>query len=277
MLTEFHWNDLRGRKIYAAEWRPVTEARAVVALIHGLGEHCRRYDELAEYLNERGLAVVGYDRQGFGRSEGKRGHARDYADYLDEIDQLLYHCKEHYPKVPVVLYGQSMGGQLTLHYLIERGGADVAAAVATAPHIDTGFEPNGLIVLVGRLMRRLAPGFTMDNQLDIDKLSRSEGVGLRYLQDPYTHKRISSRIGIDLLERAAALQAYDGGMPVPTLIVHGDADGITSYRASETFAGRNGSVDFKGFRGLFHELHNEPEREDVLHYITEWIDAHLPM
>ncbi|MBB4077897.1 alpha-beta hydrolase superfamily lysophospholipase [Lewinella aquimaris] len=275
MVQEFGWKNERGLQIYAADWH-VADPRAVIGIIHGLGEHCRRYDHLAAFFNERNIAVIGYDRQGFGRSEGKKGYAKNYRDYLDGVAQLLVQCERRYPDRPVFLYGQSMGGQLLLHYLIRRKPA-ISGAIVSSPHIAEAFSPNPVTVAVGKLMRRLYPTFTLSNQLDLTKISRDPAVVAAYRADPYNHDRLSSQTGIDLLERAAFLQAYSGGLHVPTLLLHGTADGLTSHDASAAFAERNPQhLTFHSFPGMYHELHNEPENEAVMQLIGEWVDERLP-
>jgi alpha-beta hydrolase superfamily lysophospholipase len=266
MTEEFHWKNEEGLRIYGVDWR-VNDPRAVIGLIHGLGEHCRRYDHVAAFFNERGIAMVGYDRQGFGRSEGQQGYARSYGSYLDGVAQLMVHCERRYPDVPVFLYGQSMGGQLLLHYLIHRK-PNLRGAIATSPHIAEAFRPNLVVVAVGKLMRHLRPTFTLDNQLDITQLSRDPQVVENYRNDPHNHSKLSSQVGIDLLERAQFLQQYSGGLSVPTLLLHGNADGITSFSASKAFAERNAGVEFRGYDGYYHELHNEPGYDAVLQTIA---------
>ncbi len=275
MTEEFSWKNELGHRIYAVDWQ-VAKAKAVIGIIHGLGEHCRRYNAVAEFFNQHDIAMVGYDRQGFGRSEGRKGYAREYKDYLDGIAQLLVQCERRYPGRPVFLYGQSMGGQLLLHYLIRRK-PSIAGAIVTSPHIAEAFTPNPVVVALGRLMRRLKPTFTLSNQLDHTKLSRDPRVVRDYAADPYNHDRLSSQTGIDLLERAVYLQSYAGGLPVPTLLLHGDADQITSHAASEAFVQRNPkNLTWKSFSGLYHELHHEPERLTVLNTMLQWITARLP-
>ena len=269
-MQEFNWKNEEGLTIYAVDWS-VTDPRAVVGIIHGLGEHCRRYDGLAAFFNEHGIAAVGYDRQGFGRSEGKRGYARSYGHYLDGVAQLMVQCKKRYPGRPVFLYGQSMGGQLLLHYLIHRK-PDIRGAIVTSPHIAEAFTPNPLLVAFGKVMRKVYPALTVPNQLDLTLLSRNPAVIEAYRNDPYVHDRLSSQTGIDLIERARYLQAYGDGLPIPTLFLHGEADGITSAEATRAFVERNpAGATLHTFPGAYHELHFEPEAEEVREIILHWM------
>ena len=273
-VREFNWTNGQGHRIYAVEW-PVESARAVLGLIHGIGEHARRYDPVAAWFNARGIAVVGYDRQGFGRSEGRRGHADKYSDYVDEVAHLLVECERRYPDLPAFLYGHSMGGHLLLRYLTRRH-PNVSGAVVSAPHIRLAFAPNRFLVGVGKLMRNVVPTLTQPNDLDLSTLSRTPGVGEAYAADPHTHNKVSARMGMDMLDSAAALDQYAGGVKVPVLIMHGTDDRITSAAGSQAFAERNPSnVTYKAWPGLYHELHFEPEREEVLTFALSWLEERI--
>lgn len=273
-MEEFSWKNDQGLQIYAVDWT-TERPRAVIGLIHGLGEHCRRYDALAAFFNANGLAVVGYDRQGFGRSEGRRGYTSHYRNYLDGIAQLRVQCEKRYPKVPIFLYGQSMGGQLLLHYLIHRK-PTLQGAIVTAPHIAETTRPNPLIVGLGVFLRQIYPAFLLSNQLDADDLSRDPAVVEDYRRDPYNHDRISCQTGVDILDRAKFLQTYSAGLAVPTLLLHGTADRITDHDATAAFAQRNGGdLSFHSFPGGYHELHHEPDQTAFREALLTWIDAHL--
>lgn len=274
MHHKINWTKPSGIKIAGSEW-PVEGARAVVGLIHGVGEHHLRYAHLADFFVSHQIAVIGYDREGFGASEGKRGHAASWSIFLDEIAWLAEECHKRYPGLPVFLYGHSMGGQLLLDYLINRP-AVLTGAIASAPNIRLGFQPNRLQVALGKFMRGIYPRFAVENNLDLDRLSRTPGVKEKYLADPLVHARVSSQVGIDTLERATFLDNYTGGLPVPTLLMHGDQDGLTAHDGSRDFARRNpGTTTFRSWVGLYHELHNEPERTQVFTFVLQWLDGRL--
>lgn len=271
---EFHWTNPNGNKVYAVEWG-IKDARAVMGLIHGIGEHCRRYDDMAAWYNRHGVAMIGYDRQGFGRSEGRKGYAETYKEYVDEVANLLVECERRYPDRPVFLYGHSMGGHLLLRYLIRRN-PNISGAVVTSPHIRLSFKPNALLVGMGKLMRNLYPTFTQENQLDTSKLSRNPAVKPAYDNDPLVHGKLTSRTGIDMLESAAELDNYSGGLKIATLMMHGTGDMITSSEGTQDFAARNpDNVTLKLWPELYHEMHFEPEREDVFAYTLAWLEEHM--
>lgn len=270
----FSWTTPDGLKIYAVDW-PCEQPKAVVGLIHGLGEHVHRYEHVVEYLHQHQIAVIGYDRRGHGQSEGKKGHTSSYNAFLDEIAQLAVEAEERYPKLPFMMYGHSMGGNLLLNYVLRRH-PTIQGAIVSAPHIRLAFEPSAFMVGLGKMMRGMFPGFTQPNGLAVDQLSRNNNVVEKYKADPLVHDRLTAITGMSMLETGEELDQYEGTFPVPLLLMHGEKDGITSAEASQEFAERiDGDVDIKIWEGLFHEIHNEPEQEVVLAKVAEWINQHV--
>ncbi|MFT7603149.1 MAG: acylglycerol lipase, partial [Saprospiraceae bacterium] len=106
---EFNWQTKDGITIFGKEWK-TENPKAVIALVHGFGEHCMRYDAMANYYNRKGYAMIGYDRRGHGQSTGPRGFTPNFEAYLDEVAALIEAGKKRYPGKPIILYGHSMGG-----------------------------------------------------------------------------------------------------------------------------------------------------------------------
>ncbi|MEQ8704687.1 MAG: alpha/beta hydrolase [Phaeodactylibacter sp.] len=267
----FFWTTADGIRIHACEWK-TGDPRAVICIAHGLGEHIERYEHMARWFNARGFSVFGYDRRGHGQSGGKRGHSPGLDPLLDEIAQLLVEARTDYQNLPVFLYGHSQGGGLVLSYALRRH-PQVTGVIASGPWIQLSFTPPSALVALGRLMRNLYPGFLQPNNLDPKLLSRDSKVVEAYEKDPLVHNRISAAVGIDMMQEGDWIMQQKGGFPVPLLIVHGDADGVTSAEASEAFAGQlEGDITFKSWPGMYHELHNEPEKVAVFEYVLNWLE-----
>ena len=84
--TDFHWRTGTDQlKIYGQVWQPLpgNEVKAVIALVHGMGEHSGRYRRFAEYLTGKGIAIISFDQRGHGKSQGKKGHITHYNQLLD--------------------------------------------------------------------------------------------------------------------------------------------------------------------------------------------------
>lgn len=267
---EFSWTTEDGLSIYAKEW-PVQWPKAVLCIVHGLGEHLGRYEHVAAYFNSRNIAVLSSDQRGHGRSEGRRGHTPDYEALLKAIDQLLKEAKSRYPNLPVFLFGHSLGGNLVLKYTLART-PKLAGLLVSAPLILPGFPPPKILLAFATFIRSIYPAFSQSSGLKVEHLSRDKAVVEAYKNDPLVHGTITAALAVDMLAVGKELDTFSGRLSVPTLLMHGSEDKITSPEASRRFAERTQrDVLFKEWPGLFHELHNEPEQQDVLNYMWNWM------
>ena len=255
---------------YAVEW-PCSQPKGVLCMVHGLGEHCRRYDPVAEYFNQQKFAMVGYDRKGHGLTEGKRGHVASYDLMQEEIDQLILASRERYPGVPLILYGHSMGGNLVIKYIIDRQ-PDIKLSIATGPWIQLTIPPPKLKVAAGRIAGRFFPAMLHNTGLDTRHISTDIKEVSKYENDPLVHGKISSATAEAMLDSGTWLMNYSGSLSVPLLLMHGGADLITSPKASRSFVSKvKGDIHYKEWEGAYHEIHNEPNRQEVLEYALTWI------
>lgn len=273
-MNELYWENREGMKLYAAEW-PVASPKAVIAFVHGQSEHIGRYGHVAAWYNRQEIAFIGYDQQGYGRSEGKKGHARSLGVLLDDIGELLEEAKARYPGVPLFLYGHSMGGQLVLNYTLRRN-PGLAGVIATGPWIRLAFPAPAFKILAARVLKKITPALALPTDLAVEFLSRDEAVVRAYQNDPLVHGLLSVAAGLDLLEGAGWLDRFAGNFAVPALLMHGEADRITSPAATRSFSERvGGDVTHRQWPGLYHEIHNEREREEVFEFTLQWMDKIL--
>ncbi|MDO8366884.1 MAG: lysophospholipase [Saprospiraceae bacterium] len=273
-MEQLHWINAEGLQLYAANWS-VNNPRAVIALVHGQGEHIGRYDFVARWFNEHGIALIGYDQQGYGRSQGKRGHAINLDVLLNDIGLLLEKTCHMYPNLPVFLLGQSMGGGLVLNYVTRRK-PELAGLIALAPWIRLAFEAPALKIVAGKILKRFMPTLTLPTGLAAHFLSHEEAVVKAYKSDPLVHDKLSAAAGIALLEAAKWLDLWAGEFNIPVLLQHGGDDKITSADATRRFFERaKGDVTHREWAGLYHEIHNEKEKEEVHEYTLKWIESKI--
>lgn len=249
--------------------------RGIICIVHGFGEHGGRYTHVADFFNKQGYAVLAIDNRGHGKTEGKRGHTPSFDSYLDDIDVFLTDTKQRLKDVPMFLYGHSMGGNLTLNYVIRRKPTILRGLVVTGPWIRLAFEPKPIMITMGKIMRSILPTFTQDSGLNADHVSRDKEVVEAYKDDPLVHSKITASAGMSMTDSAAFLNTYSGEMPIPTFILHGTDDKLIAQAASEEFAQRVKNVDYKKWVGLYHEIHNDPEKLEVLNDVLVWLDSKL--
>jgi alpha-beta hydrolase superfamily lysophospholipase len=265
-----------GLRLHVTVWKPHGPARAVIALVHGLGSHAQRLAPAALALCGAGYLVAGLDLRGFGHSEGRRGHTPSLEAYGDDLAGFLAELSRRWPGLPQVLYGHSMGAVLVLAFTLMRH-PSLAGVIATATSLRSQVADQRLKVLLVRLLGRLLPTLPLHNGLDLSRLSRDPAVQAGVEADPLCHRTVTTAWGRALLRAIALVQAGAAAFPLPLLLLHGTEDTIADPEGSRRFAAAvpAGLVTLQLFPGFRHELHNEPGREQVFARMIGWLDQLL--
>ena len=253
----------------------VPDPVGVVVLVHGVHEHGGRYGHVAERLGAAGYASYAPDHPGHGRSPGRRGNIGSLAAAVDGVAQTARAAADRHPGVPLFVYGHSLGGLVALQYLTGTPHERVAGGVVSAPALDTSTATPVQRVLAP-VLSRVAPGLGVLT-LDVETISRDPEVVAAYRTDPLNHTgRMVARTGTAIMLGAAGMPARLRGLTLPLLVVHGGADRLMPPSASEVVREHAASPDLtvKLYDGLYHEPHNEPEKDEVLADVVAWLDAH---
>ena len=271
---EFSWSTPRNIPLYACEFKPDGPAKAVIVLVHGIGEHIGRYEHVARMFTDHSYAVIGADLVGHGKSGGQRGHVDAYDDFLDIIDWMLKEASVRYPDLPRFLYGHSLGGNLVLYYT-EKRAPQIAGVIATSPALEVTKVPP-LKLALGKLMYSIYPRFKMTNSLDVTGLSRNEAVVSAYQADPLVHPFVSAHLGLDLLGAGKVIRENSAQLKIPLLLMHGEKDRLVNASGTREFASHlGGNVKYVEMPGAYHELHNEIIKDDVFQIWLDWLDSVL--
>lgn len=274
--SEYNWTTPDNVKLYGQEWKPEGKQKAAIVMVHGLGEHSGRYEHVAEAFTQAGYSLTAFDLRGHGKSEGIRGHAPSYAAIMEDITHNVDLAKEHFPGMPVFLYGHSLGGNLTLYYCLTQN-PQIKGAIVTSPGLATAAPVPPVKLALGKLMYNLMPAMQMDNGLLRSGLSRDPEVEKIYSNDPLVHPKISARLALDLINNGKFIIDHAAEFPIPLLLMQGTGDYIVNPPMTKTFANAAplSKITFKEWDGYYHELHNEPEKAQVLRTITDWLDLEL--
>ncbi|MGD0756718.1 MAG: lysophospholipase [Bacteroidales bacterium] len=249
---------------------PGENLKAVIIFVHGIGEHIHRYDHWAALFNKEGIGFTGVDLPGHGRSDGNRGDIKSYALLEEMIDILIKGCNQTFPGCPVYIYGHSLGGGIVLDYLLRRN-PKIRGAIVTSPYLRLAFEPPKIKLVIASVMKHLLPGLIQPTGLNADHLSHDKDIVEKYKTDPLVHGKISVRLFDDSLASAKYSLAHASELKIPVLMLHGSDDMLTSPEGSLEFAGKTKMVELKIWDGGYHELHNEPFKDEVFKYIMDWI------
>jgi len=274
--SEYFWTTNDNVKIFGQEWKPEGKQKAAIALIHGLGEHSGRYEPVAEVFTKAGYSLTAFDLRGHGKSGGVRGHSPSYQAIMDDISHNINLAKEHFPGLPVFLYGHSLGGNLGLYYCLTQK-PDLKGAIITSPGLGTSEPVPPVKLALGKLLYNLLPATQMDNGLDRTGLSRDPEVEKKYSADPLVHPKISARLALDIFKYGQYSLDHAAEFPIPLLLMQGTADRIVNPRLTKMFANAAplSKITYKEWDGFYHELHNEPEKEQVLKTMLDWMALEL--
>lgn len=274
--SERSFDGVNGVRIVYDVWTPDTEPRGVVVLSHGLGEHARRYDHVAQRFGEAGLVTYALDHRGHGRSGGKRVMVRHMAEYTGDFGSLLNTATAENPGLTRIVLGHSMGGGIVFAYGVDHPD-DYDLMVLSGPAVAAQTGVNPIKILLGKVVGSLLPNLPIED-LDDTAVTRDPEMLAAYRNDPLVHHgKIPAGIGKALLLVGDTMPQRARALTAPLLVVHGAEDRLVPASGSERLVECVGSTDvhLKVYPELYHEVFNEPERQRVLDDVTTWIEARL--
>lgn len=261
-------------RLYFRLYQPETQPKAVICLAHGMGEHSGRYKTLAEMFVSQGFAFASIDFPGHGYSDGRRWHS-SFKRLCKNLTVLLDEVSEIYPEPPKILYGHDLGASLLLNYFCYCR-PKIAGMIICSPW----FIHLGKPVFAGfsfiKSLRFILPAFTVKMNIKPEHLSRNKQSINEYLSDPLCRSRISLKLYYDAVVYGRKVMGKGFKMSRPTLVMHGTEDKITSFRSSELFVRNTGEfLTLKTWEGCYHELHNEPNNQEIFDYVISWINKNF--
>lgn len=263
-----------GSEIFVQEWQPAQPAQACLLIVHGYGEHSGRYEHVGEFFGARRLHVFSFDQRGHGRSAGKQGLIRSLAQHVDDVGLMVERVYDRAPDLPIFLLGHSMGGLVaTLFGATHR--PQLNGLITSSALLKLGDDISPLLVRASKILGIIVPTLPTIS-LPTHTLSRDPSVEARYRADPLTYNgRVLARTGAEMNSAIARVQQVMEQITLPLLVMHGTADGLVDPEGSQQLYARAHSADkmLKLYDGFFHELLNEPEKEEVMDNILSWISA----
>jgi alpha-beta hydrolase superfamily lysophospholipase len=261
-----------GLALAALSVLPATAPRAAVAMVHGFGEHARRYEGLHRALAGAGFAVGAADLRGHGRSPGARGHVDAWTDYRRDCAAIVAHAASLAPGRPVFLFGHSMGGLIVLDFALDHP-QGLAGVIASGPALQQAGRTRPVMAAIARVLSRIVPRVSTSLGLDPSGISSDASEVAAYLSDPLVHDRVSMRWGAEILRTMAATRARAGALPLPLLLLHGADDPINAPEGSRAFHAACGHPDrtLRLYPGSRHEVHHDVGRADLERDLLRWL------
>ncbi|HPG41040.1 MAG TPA: lysophospholipase [bacterium] len=258
-------------------WLPAETQLANLLLVHGIGEHCGRYKNVINYLLPLGIACYALDHQGHGRSGGKRGHVPHFSDFARDVEKLRVLTTPLYKDKPLYILGHSMGGLITLDYLLCYPQSPVAGIIFSSPAFALSVHVPSWKYKLGKLMLKIAPSFTMSNGIKSDELSNDKQVVDSYDRDELVHGRISAAMFFTMLDVMENGQKQATSITKPLILMVGENDHIISKEGALRLFSLFGAKDKTSYicADAKHELFNEINKEKSLEYLWQWLEPRI--
>lgn len=265
-----------GTTLRTLHWAPAGDPWAVALVVHGLGEHAGRYETVATAFTAAGIDMYAYDHRGFGGSAGYRAYIDRWSQYHDDLENRVLATRAERPGLPLVMYGHSMGGLIAAGYVLAQPARPQPdLLVLSSPGLDA-VVPAWKKTL-GATLGGITPKLRIANGIGEGALSRDPSVRAKAVADPLCLDKSTVRFGAEMFSEQDRLKVVVAGidsMPVPTYVLHGEADPLVLPAASEPI-GTKGNVTRRVWPGLRHECHHEPEQAQVLAEVVAWIRSEV--
>jgi alpha-beta hydrolase superfamily lysophospholipase len=265
----------RGLRLRGMHVDPKGPPRALVLIVHGMGEHAGRYEHVADALAARGYAVYGFDLRGHGRSEGLRGHVDGFQQYSADIACAQAAAQGRLPiGTPLFIYGHSMGGLAVLNYVLDVPDHGAAGLLLSNPCLKVAVQAPAWKVVLGKGLSRVLPKLRLGNEVDATLISRVPDEVAKYTNDPLVHGLISTRLYTSLLRAMDRVNGAPGRVSAPSFWMVGASDRIVAPDGARSFVAKvpAGTAELREWPGSYHEPHNDLDRDEVIAAMLDWLD-----
>lgn len=302
MRENFKFIDSDGIEINAYRWIPKNEAKGIVQISHGMTETILRYDEFAKKLNSQGFIVYGHDHRGHGltaKTKKELGYIADNNGFdwlVRDLYELMTKIKEDHPRLPVYIFGHSMGSFVSQRF-VQLYGEEIDGLILSGSNGEpTKLAPIGIllskieIMLFGRkhiskVMDKLSFGNFNNrfspNRTDYDWLCSVEEEVDKYINDEYCGFVCSSSFYYDLLKGLREIHNENNLKAIPSdlpiYIIAGDMDPVGNFGKgiinlySKLKDVQVKDIEYRLYENGRHELLNESNKYDVMNDISSWL------
>lgn len=264
---------INGIHILLRNWI-IEKPKGTILLVHGYGEHSGRYEETASKLNKAGYSVYTYDRRGEGESEGAKGHIQSINNHVGDLIEIK---KRVVVQGKFFLMAHSLGGLVSLTYLLDHKPTDIDGVILSSPFIkiDDGTAP--LLQKLAGILAAIFPKLPTI-ALDVNLISRDPKEVEKYVSDPLVyHGKTNAKTGYEMIKAIKHVQSKFKEMKLPFLILHGSEDKLADPQGSKWLYEQSLSNDktLLILDGLYHETMREPEKAEFFDGVISWLDARV--
>ena len=256
--------------LYYRFWKSENTKNPLFLIVHGFGEHSRRYDDFLKKLEGLPLSFAAFDLRGHGRSGGERVFVSRFEDYLSDLDDFLEHLRKAHglSDSRLFLFGHSLGGQIAAYYTAARP-EQIRTLMLSSPCIAPQLWVPGAGKLA-LLLSNLLPHIVLNNPVQPVFLTHDREEIARYKQDKLIQRRITFRLAGEMVRAGAEIFKRAHEIRVPVYLFAAGNEIIVNKAAAKKFFNRipSGEKRWIEFEGFYHEILKESGREKVYEAMT---------
>ncbi|KDE96532.1 lysophospholipase [Staphylococcus sp. TE8] len=255
------------------KWETENDAKGVVVIAHNILEHTGRYAYVITMLRRNGYHVIMGDLPGQGQtSRANKGQIDDFNTYHENLLEWIKIANEY--KITTFVLGVGLGGLIVLN-LLEKAELPIEGVMLLSPMLElrrTGKgRKNKIISNLGKMSKdtRFKVGISSQD------LTRNEEIIDETDNDGLMLKKVTYRWYNLIVEKMKETMDHIKDIkPLPALIMYGTEDKILETDAITELKDKLASNElyFKAWNGLYHEIHNEPERDQVMRYVLTFLN-----
>ena len=279
MKKEQDWTaSADGNRLFWRRHLPEGDARAVLLIVHGLAEHTGRYLHVLDHFANAGYDCWAHDYRGHGQSPGPRVHVRHFDEFLTDLAAARRLVGEAQPELPLFLVGHSQGGLIVLREALTNP-QGLEGVVVSSPFL--GMHPDAAppaaLHLVANIVSTFAPKLMFSKVAEPSVLSRDPKVPEAYVADPLVSTTVSARWFTSVMTAHADTHQRAPTLSVPALVMQSGDDRLTDPAATRSWVSNAPArlVEYVEWEGLYHEMFNEPEKDEVFARVEAWLNARL--
>ena len=254
-------------ELYYQVWQPQTSVGTIL-VTHGIAEHSDCYQQFAEDLGEKGWSVFVWDLRGHGRSEGKRGYVNHFHDLSDDLDAAIKFLKaqEYSKNKPLVLFGHSLGGLITLKSYINHAPSGISSLALSSPSLGLTMSIPKFKEKAAHFLAEWLPKVTLYNEINFYDLVHDENKVREYKTDPLRHDKISPRLYLGIIDAIKEISPKASEIHIPVIMQIAGQEKLVSNSSAEKFFEKLGSQKKELFiyTDSYHEVFNDIDRDKAI-------------
>ena len=156
---DFYFKSYDKKCLYTQCWCPDESPKVVIILLHDVGEHSGRYEKWAKLFVKKQIAVLTMDYRGHGKSDGVKGYVDKFDQLIKDTKLLVTQAEKEYPKIPKIIYGQGLGGNISLYSALKQK-ESFKGVIATSPWLKPSRKLNSVCNTYSKFLKKYLPKFS---------------------------------------------------------------------------------------------------------------------